>query len=84
MTDEHIDFGGVPIKLISEVEAELVDYVVCMRDDGPPYPPMADHFGTCGGCFQRIYWSKSSPILPRRICVECALEMGNEGAERST
>ena len=71
---DEIIIGGVPIKLVSEVEAELSDYVVCMRDvPGVPRGPLAKHFGKCSRCRHAIYWADSAPTLPRRICVTCVM-----------
>lgn len=66
-------------KLVSEKEAETVDYVVCLRDvAGEPRMPLAKHFGNCQRCLHAIYWADSAPKRPPKICVECALELTEE------
>jgi hypothetical protein len=66
-------------RLVSNEEAETVDYVVCMRDvPGEPHGPMAKYFGHCNRCLHAIYWAESAPKRPPKICVDCALEMGEE------
>jgi hypothetical protein len=75
ITENEITIDGVPIKIVSEPEAELSDFVVCMPDTGPPYPPTAHNFGACRKCGTKIYWSNSSPIFPPKICAPCALEL---------
>lgn len=72
------DLDGL-IRVVSEAEAEQVDWVVCVRDlPGEPRTPLAQNFGSCFGCGHPIYWANSAPKKPPKICVECALALAEQ------
>src|SRR5690349_377296 len=65
------------IKVVSEVEAELVDAVVCMPLPDPGYFP-DNKTGVCSRCGVGIYFRPHVPILPPKLCITCAAAMAEE------
>ena len=65
-----IEIAGIPFEVISDEDAETVDYVVCMPD-GPS--EFNDNFkGNCCKCGTRIMYRWYQPRKPAKICLECA------------
>jgi hypothetical protein len=68
------------IKVVSEVEAELADVVVCLPLPDPGYFP--DNItGTCARCGIGIFYRPHVPILPPKVCINCAAKMAEEERE---
>ena len=64
----------LPIKVVTEQEAEAVDFVVCMREGG--FTPFDDNVkGVCAHCGHAIFFRPYMPKTPPKICVECASEL---------
>lgn len=65
-----LNIGGVPIEVVSDAEAETVDYLVCMRADSPS--PFNDNLtGFCCKCGVKVMFRWHAPRKPPRICLEC-------------
>ena len=69
------------IKVVSEVEAELADAVVCLPLPDPMYFP-DNKTGVCSRCGIGIFFRPHVPILPPKVCIHCASDMAREEKER--
>lgn len=58
------------IKVISEAEAEKLDFYVCPRK-GTPTPFRDNLTGPCHDCGHPIIFRPYAPTRPVRICVQC-------------
>jgi hypothetical protein len=65
------------VKVVSEVEAELVDAVVCMPLPDPMHFP-DNKTGVCSRCGIGIYFRPHVPVLPPKLCIHCAAAMAEE------
>lgn len=65
------------IKVVSEVEAELADAVVCLPLPDPMYFP-DNKTGVCSRCGRGIFFRPHVPILPPKLCIYCASDMAKE------
>jgi rRNA maturation endonuclease Nob1 len=75
-----INFGGVPVTVVSDAEAETVDYLICMPD-GPS--EFTDNFkGVCSRCGCAIMYRWHAPRKPKRICIECGGKLATEEMQR--
>lgn len=66
---KKIKIGGVPVEVISNKEAEEVDFVVCM-----PLGPtqFTDNLtGLCCKCGIKVMYRWHAPRKPPKICLEC-------------
>lgn len=61
------------IDIVTQDEAELADFVVCVRI-GTPTPFKDNLEGECCKCRHRVILRPHAPKIPKRICMECALE----------
>ena len=64
----------LPIKVVSEAEAETVDFVVCCRV-GMATPFDDNVFDVCAHCGHAIFFRPYMPKRPAKICVECATDL---------
>lgn len=73
-----------PFKIVSDAQAELADFVVCMRvADGNAFRFSDNVFGKCADCGHAIFWRPYNPKKPAYICVHCALDrVGVSEAEK--
>lgn len=62
--------GGVEVTVVSDVEAEKVDYVVCMPW-GTPSPFDDNLKGICCKCGIDVMYRWHVPRKPPKICVNC-------------
>lgn len=70
---------GVPVTVVSDEEAETMDYVVCMPL-GPS--PFDDNFkGVCCRCGIDVMYRWHAPRMPKKICLECMNEIVGEMSE---
>ena len=68
---------GVPIKIVSDEEAEEASFVICVLRDQHPKHFDDDIVTTCAECGVSIRHRPTSPKKPKKICVTCArIEMG--------
>jgi hypothetical protein len=67
---EKITLGGVPVTVVSEAEAETVDYVVCMPDGPSKFDDNLTGF--CAHCGTKIMFRWHVPRKPKKICLNCA------------
>ena len=64
------------IKVVSDEEANEADFVVCMRV-GSPSPFRDNVEGVCSHCGHAIFFRPYMPPKPRKICVECAVDLAH-------
>jgi ribosomal protein L37E len=57
------------VKVVSNAEAEEVDFVVCPRKGPSPFTVMT---GVCSRCGVEVMFRWHAPRNPPKICVECA------------
>jgi len=67
----------LPIKIVSEQEAEAVDFVVCMRVGSMESPFDDNVTGVCAHCGHAIFFRPYMPKHPQKICVECAVDLAH-------
>lgn len=73
MADEprKVKIGGHDVTIVSDEEAEKVDYVVCMPAD--TLSPFRDNVrANCWACGKPIIHRPHVPKKPPKICVDCA------------
>jgi len=73
---DTVMFGGVPVTVVSDAEAEQVDFVVCM-----PLGPsdFTDNLvGNCCQCGTKVMYRWHAPRKPKKICIDCAVKQGKE------
>ena len=70
------------VKVVSDAEAEEVDFVVCMPADTPS--PFTDNLtGFCCECGIKVIYRWHAPRKPKRICMECMTKrLEKDNAER--
>jgi hypothetical protein len=61
------------IKVISDAEAEQVDFVVCVPASTPSHFD-DDLFGFCSHCGVKVRYRWHAPRKPKKICLECAVK----------
>jgi hypothetical protein len=67
---KKIEIHGVPVSVVSDEEAEEVDFVVCALE-GPT--EFTDNFkGICCACSRPIMYRWHAPRKPKKVCIECA------------
>jgi hypothetical protein len=59
--------GNIPVKVVSQDEAEQAAYVVC----GSVSHFRDDVWTTCGWCQARICHRPQVPVIPPKICLRC-------------
>lgn len=59
------------IEVVTDGEAELADFVVCVRL-GHPTPFKDNLEGKCCKCGHKVVFRPHAPKTPKRICMECA------------
>jgi predicted RNA-binding Zn-ribbon protein involved in translation (DUF1610 family) len=70
MVDEKFNIKNMEV--ISDAEAETMDYVVCMKADFSS--PFTDNLtGFCYKCGEKVIYRWHAPRKPKRICLECML-----------
>ena len=75
---DKINIAGVPIQIVSEEEAEQVDFVVC-GDAGMATPWPNNIQTTCAMCGAAIIHRPHAPKRPAKICVGCAVQRAEAG-----
>lgn len=61
------------IEVVSDEDAEKVDYVICMPADTPT--PFDDNLtGFCCMCGIKVIYRWHIPRKPALVCIECALK----------
>lgn len=72
MTDSPA--SDIPIKVVSDAEAETAEYAVCLRDGSPT--PFTDNLkGECALCAAPIIFRPYIPKKPMKVCLECMLQI---------
>jgi len=66
-----VTVAGVPMRVVSDNEAENADYVVCMLE-GTKSPFTDNLVGLCCRCGRRVIFRWHAPRNPKKICIECA------------
>ena len=70
---EKVTIRGIPVTVISDRDAENVDFVVCMPR-GPSQ--FSDNFtGFCSHCGIEIMYRWHAPRKPPKICFACAMKI---------
>lgn len=77
MSGRKIKIGGIPVTVVSNEEANQVDFVVCVRA-GTPSPFDDNETGVCSRCGAAIIFRPDIPKDPPRICLECAAELAKQ------
>lgn len=75
------------VTVVDEKEAEQADMVITMRAspiaiEGQHLFKVKYHIEQCSMCRQDIIVSDSSPVLPKKVCIQCAVERGLMGEEK--
>jgi hypothetical protein len=74
--------GLPPITVVSDDEAEEIEYLVCAPATEEPIFD-DNFFGTCCSCGTRVQYRWHAPRKPQKICMACALErMAQEEREK--
>ena len=74
MKKKQIELRGIPVTVVSDAEAEKVDYVVCMPEGSPT--PFDDNLtGFCCKCGTKVIYRWHAPRTPPKICVACVGKM---------
>ena len=68
---EAVRNQGVPVKVVSEEEAEGCDYVVCMPAGRSPFKD--NQHGSCSKCGRAIMFRPHVPKKPPKICYACMI-----------
>jgi hypothetical protein len=75
------NIAGVPVTIVSDQEANEMDYLVCMPD-GPSQ--FTDNFkGVCSHCGVTVMYRWHAPRKPKRICIDCALKLPKDDGDVS-
>jgi hypothetical protein len=69
---DKVRIGGFEIPVVSNEEAEEVDFVVCSRVGPSPFSDNLE--STCSFCGAAIMHRPYIPKKPPKICLECAVE----------
>jgi len=81
MSGRKVNIRGVPVTVVSDSEAEKVDFLVCMPADTPS--PFDDNlFGFCVKCGVRVMFRWHAPRKPQRICLQCATKLEMKGDDK--
>lgn len=78
-SEKKIEIAGIPFTLVSDEDANLVDFVVCVRADTPSRFD-DNETGVCSHCGVAIIFRPHIPKDPPRICLQCAAALA--GATR--
>jgi hypothetical protein len=81
---KHSEFLGMPIEVVSDEDAEKVDYLVCIPLGVPSL--FTDNLkGVCCKCGVDVQYRWHAPRKPKRICIDCIvkLEIKEEGNDKS-
>ena len=76
--DDTFKIAGVPIQVISQEEAETLDFVVC-GDAGMATPWPDNVQTTCALCGAAIIHRPHDPKHPAKICMGCAVARAEAG-----
>jgi radical SAM superfamily enzyme with C-terminal helix-hairpin-helix motif len=57
------------------------DVVICYRVRDVPAPLIRSFRSTCSQCNEPIWVSYSSPVEPRRVCLECTVWLLEKGTQ---
>lgn len=68
---------GVKAEVVSDAEAEAVDFVVC----GPISYFSDDIHTTCAFCGTPIVHRPNAPSGPPKVCMPCAIETAKRGRQ---
>lgn len=69
-----------PIKVVSQAELEMCDYVVCMPVGLSSFEDNLT--GSCCECGQKIMYHWHAPRKPKKICLACMkIRLDAEGEE---
>lgn len=69
-----IMIDGVPVEVVSDEEANLAAFVVCVRADSPAAEVFDDNeTGVCSRCGAAIVFRPYMPKGPPKICLQCAI-----------
>jgi hypothetical protein len=80
MKDKKLKLPGLPpIPIISDEEAEKVDYLVCVPW-GTPSPFDDNLKGICSHCGRDVQYRWHAPRKPKRLCVDCWVKLENKVA----
>lgn len=61
---------------VDDDEAETADYYVCVKASKPSIFH-DDLFDFCSKCGEKVRHRPHGPTIPKKICMECALEIHN-------
>jgi hypothetical protein len=75
--EERLDAFMKKVKVVSEEEAEKVDYVVCMPVGPSPFDNNLE--ADCYCCGRRIMHRPHVPKRPPKICIYCAKMFAEAG-----
>jgi hypothetical protein len=78
-----LPFGDteIPVTVVSDEEAETVDYVVCVPA-GTPSPFSDNLTAFCCRCGVKVIHRWHAPRKPKKICLECMVIIGEEEMAR--
>jgi len=68
------------IEVASDDEAEEADFLVCVRASEPSVFD-DDLYDFCCKCSEKVRHRPHAPIVPKRICMVCAMAAMAEGEE---
>lgn len=63
------------LRVVSQEETEAADFVVCLRV-GASSPFTDNVTDVCAHCGHAIFYRPYMPKKPPKICIECAVELG--------
>jgi hypothetical protein len=67
--------GGIPVKIVSEKEAESCDIVVCVLSGEEQEEFRSTNVYTrCHDCQRAITHRPHVPKIPPKVCIECAMK----------
>ena len=70
---EKVKIGDLEVEVVSDEEAEAVEYVVCMPASTPS--PFKDNLtGFCCACGIKVIHRWHAPRKPPKICMECMIK----------
>lgn len=77
---DTVEIDGVKATVVSEEDAENADAYFCVRKGAPT--PFTDNVeGECSLCGHTVIHRPHGPTKPRKICIECAIEIINSEEE---
>jgi hypothetical protein len=71
---DKVKIGKVEVTIVSDADAEKVDYVICMPW-GTPSPFDDNLKGTCSKCGIDVMYRWYAPRKPKKICINCLEKM---------